>query len=181
VTGKVTGNTTATNRLDFSAYTTGVTVNLAAKTATGTGGISNIQQVYGGSGNDVLVGTGTVTLKAGSGTDLIIGGTGKATIDGGAGQDLVIAGSSTYDSNAAALAAIEAYWSTASIPFNSLVSQLSGTGTPTGHYKLTTATVKHATASDTVVLLSTDDWVFYRPTGTNADTLTGTPEKTTSI
>ncbi len=182
VTGKITGKTTATNRLDYTAYTTGIYVNLLSLVATGTGGISNIQQVYGGSGNDIIVGAGSgILLQAGSGSNLIIGGTGRATIDSGSGEDLVIAGSTSYDSNATALKAIEAYWSDTAIAFSTRVTQLSGVGTPTGHYKLTSSTVKHAAASDTIVLGSADDWLFWRKTGTDADHLTGTPEKSTII
>jgi Ca2+-binding RTX toxin-like protein len=182
VTGKIIGNTTATNRLDYTAYTTGIYVNLLYKLATGTGGISNIQQVYGGSGNDIIVGAGSgILLQAGSGNNLIIGGTGQATINSGSGQDLVIAGSTSYDGNNSILMVIEAYWADTAIAFSTRVALLSGAGTPTGHYKLTSSTVKHAAASDTIVLGSADDWLFWRKTGTDADHLTGTPEKSTFI
>jgi hypothetical protein len=180
--GTISGNTTGTNLLDYTAYTSGVYVNLATKAATGTGGISDIQQVDGGSGNDIIVGAGAgILIQAGSGNDLIIGGGRSVTIEGGSGQDLIIDGTTTYDANAAALKALEAYWSDTSIAFSILVSQLSGAGTPTGHYKLTHATVTHAAASDTVVLNSTDDWLFWRETGTNSDNVTGTPEQSTII
>jgi Ca2+-binding RTX toxin-like protein len=181
VTGTINGGA-GTNRLDYSAYTTGLYVNLHSKVATGTGRISNIEQVFGGSGNDVLVGFGSgILLEEGSGNDLIIGGSGQATIQSGSGQDIVIAGSTSYDTNQTALQAIESYWATMSIPFLTRVSQLSGVGTPTGHYKLNSSTVTHATASDTLTLGSANDWVFWRLTGTNADQLTGTPGDSTFI
>jgi len=155
---------------------------MRTKVATGTGGISNIQQVYGGSGNDVLVGFGSgILLRAGSGNDLVIGGSGQATIQSGSGQDIIIAGSTTYDANQTALQAIESYWSNTSIPFISRISQLSGVGTPTGHYKLNASTVTHANASDTVILQSVNDWLFWRLVGVNADTVTGTPGFSTYI
>jgi hypothetical protein len=50
-----------TNTLNESAYTTPVTVNLAANTATGTGGIANLQNFIGGSGNNTLVGPNAPT------------------------------------------------------------------------------------------------------------------------
>lgn len=62
-----------TNTLDYSAWTTGVTVNLAGGTATGTTGISNIQDVIGGSGNDTLTGnTKNNILVGGAGDDTYI-------------------------------------------------------------------------------------------------------------
>jgi len=51
VTGIIDGGD-GINTLDYSAYTTGVTVDLGASIATGTAGLSNIQNVTGGSGND---------------------------------------------------------------------------------------------------------------------------------
>jgi hypothetical protein len=181
VKGVITGNTTSTNELNYAAYTTGIYVNLSTKAATGASSVVNIQDVVGGSGNDILVGAGTVTLQAGSGYDLVIGGTGKATIDSGSGQDIVIAGSTSYDSSATALQDIESYWSTGTVLFGTRVTRLSSVGSPTGGYKLTTTTVTHAAASDTIVLGSTSDWVFFRMTGTNADHLTGTPKQSTQI
>jgi Ca2+-binding RTX toxin-like protein len=172
VSGKITGAGTGFNGLDYSRYTSGIYVNLHAGTATGTGGISKINAVVGGSGNDILVGYGSgVLLQAGSGNDLLIGGSGSATIVSGSGQDIVIAGSTNYDTNAAALQAIENYWSNTAIYEGTRVAQLSGPGTPTGGYRLTTTTVKHAAASDLLYLYSPFDWAFWRPSGTDADTL----------
>jgi hypothetical protein len=69
LSGKLDGGK-GTNTLDYSAYMTGITVNLKDKTATGAGSINNIQNVMGGSGNDLLVaGLGDNTLSGGSGSD----------------------------------------------------------------------------------------------------------------
>ena len=97
--------------LDYSAYTTGVTVNLANGTATGTAGVSNVVKVVGGSGSDTLVGpdsgatwnitgpgsgsvagvsfSGIENLSGGSGADAFVfsGGSVAGTVDGGAGSD----------------------------------------------------------------------------------------------
>jgi hypothetical protein len=55
-------------------------------------------------------------------------------------------------------------------------------GTPTGGYKLTPATVKHAAASDTLTLGSGNDWLFWRMVGSSdLDSVTGTPEFSTFI
>jgi hypothetical protein len=183
VTGKITGGGTSGNKLDYSAYTTGIYVNLHTGVATGTGGISNIQKVHGGNGNDILVGYGSgIVLRAGAGNDLIIGGSGRASLQSGSGQDIVIAGSTSFDTNAAALKAIEAYWSNTSMNETTRYQQLSTLGTPTGGYKLAPATVMHAAASDTLALGSANDWLFWRMVGSsNLDSVTGTPEFSTFI
>jgi hypothetical protein len=123
-----------------------------------------------------------VLLVETAGNNLLIGGTGQATIDSGSGEDIVIAGSTTYDNNQTALLTIETYWENPSNGSESArVSVLSSTGTPTGNYKLNSSTVTHAGASDTLVLGSTSDWVFYRLTGTNHDNKSGTPAFQTFI
>jgi hypothetical protein len=125
----------------------------------------------------VLVGNGAgVNLVETAGNNLLIGGTGSATIDSGSGEDIVIGGSTTYDSNATALNAIETYWLSQSSSEATGVSVLTTTGTPTGNYKLNSSTVTHAVnVKDTLHLGSSSDWVFYRLSGTYADNLTGTP------
>jgi Ca2+-binding RTX toxin-like protein len=77
-----------TNTLDYSAYTADVTVDLEAGTATGTGGVSNIQNVTGGEGSDTLAGDSAANiLIGGAGDDMLTGGAGADTVDGGAGSD----------------------------------------------------------------------------------------------
>jgi uncharacterized protein (TIGR03118 family) len=89
-------------------------VKLPTGTATGTGGISNIQQVDGGDLGDVLLGNDSGSpLEETAGKNLFFGGAdGGAILDSGSGQDTVIAGSPSDDNNAVALQAIEVYWST---------------------------------------------------------------------
>src|SRR5262249_25984330 len=73
------------NTLDYSAYPTGVTVNLATGQATGfVGGISNIANVLGSAFADLLTGS--------AGRNVLIGGTGADILDGGDGDDLLIGG-----------------------------------------------------------------------------------------
>ena len=89
ITGMIEGGG-GINTLDFSAYTTDVHVNLNAGTATGTGGISNIQNVIGGAGNDALTGDASPNiLVGGAGNDHLSGGMGSDTLDGGEGTDTV--------------------------------------------------------------------------------------------
>src|SRR5262249_13139066 len=68
-----------TNTLTYAAYTGDVTVDIPIGMATGlSGGISNIQKVYGSIGNDLLVGDAT--------TQLLFGGTLRNIVISGAGD-----------------------------------------------------------------------------------------------
>ncbi|WP_343525506.1 cadherin domain-containing protein [Sphingomonas sp.] len=84
---------------DYSASTNGVTVNLTA--GTGAGGdaegdtLISIENVTGGSGNDVLTGTSGVNiLRGGAGNDVLAGLGGADVLDGGAGSNTVDYGAS---------------------------------------------------------------------------------------
>src|SRR5208283_2360161 len=84
ISGMITGGSGGINELDYSAYTSAITVDLATGTATGTGGISNIHSVVDGSGNDTLTGgsgNDTFILSNGWGSDTITGGGGSDTLD----------------------------------------------------------------------------------------------------
>ena len=70
------------NTLDYSARTTGVSVNLVSGTAMGTTGISGIQNVIGGAGNDTLTGDGE--------DNSFTGGPGRDMINGYAGLDTLV-------------------------------------------------------------------------------------------
>ncbi|HQR41018.1 MAG TPA: hypothetical protein PLX97_00010, partial [Gemmatales bacterium] len=88
-----------------------VEVNLVVGTATGfSRGIRNINNVTGGSGNDILVGNGGNILNGSRGRDLLIAGRLASTLVGNEGDDLLIAGTTNYDTNASALRAIRAEW-----------------------------------------------------------------------
>jgi PKD domain len=181
VTGTIAGGG-GTDQLDYSKYTTGVYVNLLMAMATGAGAVTGIRQVKGSGHNDVLVGDGTgIQLVETAGKNLLIGGTGgQATLDGGSGQDIIIAGSTIYDNNQAALQAIESYWSTSTGTFAARVAALSSASGIAGGYRLNTSTVtEHEGSGDTIVLVSANDWVFWRMVGAGADTVTGTPKQST--
>ncbi len=94
----------------YADATSGVTVDLNITSAQDTGGagidtILNIENLIGGSGDDVLTGNGLAnTLLGGGGNDVlsgmdgndtIDGGDGNDTIDGGAGNDKLIGGNGT--------------------------------------------------------------------------------------
>jgi len=78
--------------LTFASLATGVTVNLAAGTATGVGiglnALVSIESVIGGDGDDTLTGSNAAnSLNGGSGNDVVNGGAGRDTILGDGGDD----------------------------------------------------------------------------------------------
>ncbi len=181
LSGALDGGAGLNNQLDYSQYGSSVFVNMLTGVATGTGGITNIQDVLGSGQGDVLVGDGTgVELVETAGRNLMIGGSGGgATLQSGDGQDIVIAGSTTYDDKHDALVAIEAYWSnTANGTFTQRADALSA-GIPGGYVLDASTVMTHSGAGDTIALGSADDWLFWNDT---VDTVVeGTPKKETSI
>jgi Ca2+-binding RTX toxin-like protein len=92
VSGTINGSG-GTDVLNDQSYTTGVDVNLLERRATATGGVLNIENVKGGSGNDLLVGDASAnTLHGYGGHDILDGGDGSDTLHGGIGRDLLIGG-----------------------------------------------------------------------------------------
>jgi hypothetical protein len=154
VSGKIDGGGGG-NTINYAAYTTGVTVDLATGVATNVAsGIANIQSDTGGSGDDLLVGNaqdnvligngGNDTLKGGRGHDILvggdgndtlqggpnrsvlIGGAGSDTLTGGKGDDLLMACATSYDADTAALVAIRNEWVRLDASYAQRVSNLSG-------------------------------------------------------
>ncbi len=85
--------------LDYSLYTTAVSVNLSNGSSTGiTGSISGFENLTGGSGDDhitgdskdnvIMGGPGNDTLYGQAGHDILIGGTGDDILYGGTGNDI---------------------------------------------------------------------------------------------
>jgi Ca2+-binding RTX toxin-like protein len=168
------------NWLDYSAYGSGVTVNLAAGTATGFAGISGIENVVGSrfndtltgdAANDVLIGLGgNDTLQAGSGRDILIGGDGNSALQGGNGEDILIGGWTTYDRqvdgsgtvqhavNYDALDAIMAEWAGAD-SFAARQRAISG-GVGSGGWALNPTTVFDDGVADSLVRNGGSDWIF---------------------
>jgi hypothetical protein len=137
VSGTINGGA-GSNWLDYSAYTTAITVNLSAAafgalpadSATGIDGgaangevnIANVRagsgaaMVVGGGGNILIGGAGNDTLvdtyagtSAGGGS-LLIGGNGADTLTGGSAGDLLIGEKASYASKNANLQDILTYW-----------------------------------------------------------------------
>jgi Ca2+-binding RTX toxin-like protein len=103
VSGAIDGGD-GSNNLVYTTYTTSVVVDLSTGHATGVGGgVSNIQNVFGGAGDDTLTGDSGDNILAGGpgndilsglgGNDVLLGGTGDDTLLGGDGRDLLVGGS----------------------------------------------------------------------------------------
>ena len=101
ISGNLDGGT-GTNTLDYSAYITDITLDLATATAPGTGSISNIQQVIAGSGANTILGTSAndiVTLTGvGTGTLNNVGFQGFETVLPGDGDDRFVVNGGTWTS-----------------------------------------------------------------------------------
>src|SRR5262249_32534482 len=91
----------------FTPFADGVSVDLAAGTATALAGIAGFENVLGSAGNDTLLGDGGANLLVGNGGqdtldgrdghDILVGGDGADTLFGGAGEDLLIADRPAYE------------------------------------------------------------------------------------
>jgi Ca2+-binding RTX toxin-like protein len=150
------------NTLDYSAYTTPVTVNLRTGEATGTGGVDRFfEQLIGGSAADLLVGfTGYKRIFGNGGRDVLVGSDGAQVLSGGAGADLLIGGETVHDPAPAALAAIRAEWLSAA-GYYTRIAHLRGTlaGGLNGSALLDPASlIGDQTGADTLTGGSGADW-----------------------
>jgi Ca2+-binding RTX toxin-like protein len=102
-----------TDLLDYWWYFEDVRVNLALGTATRVaGGISNIEKVHGGWGNDIIVGNDMAnTLYGGPGRDILIGRGGADVVAGQSSDDILIGGSTVHDLIPARLEDLMREWS----------------------------------------------------------------------
>jgi Ca2+-binding RTX toxin-like protein len=158
--------------LDYSAYTSALTVNLATGAATGVAnGVTNIQNVIGGAGNDTLTGNslgnvlvgggGSNTLIGGSGRSVLIGGSGGSTVTGGASDDIVIGGTTTFDTNTKALASILKEWQRTDKNYSQRIADLKTGGGFNGNNLLVWGTtVLDNNAADTLTGGPGLDWFF---------------------
>ena len=145
-----TGPATGFDTLDYSAYTTPVTVNLSTGQGTNVaGGVFRIRNVFGGSAADTLTGnTGNNVLLGNGGADVINGGAGgRDLLVGGAGTDFLTTtgtGDTVYiggdlaaaDRNSVpAVRAVMAEW-TGPNDYNTRVADLAAGVGPDGGVKL---------------------------------------------
>jgi Ca2+-binding RTX toxin-like protein len=177
------------NALDYSAFTTGVTVDLATGTATAVaGGVRGIADVTGGSGadrltgdatdnilrggagndtlsggegNDILLGeAGADSLLGGSGRDLLIGGLGADVLNGGGDDDILVGGTTAYDADAAALNAVMQEWTRTDQAYAQRVSHLRLGGGLNGSTLFDAAKVTDDGSADRLTGSLGLDWFF---------------------
>ena len=144
-----------TNTLDYSQYVGDITVNLRLGTATGfTGGISNIQNVTGSQGNDLIVGDANANV--------LVGGAGRNIIIGGGGDNILIGGTTLWDANAAALQAIMQEWTNTSVAFDQRVNALRMGIVVNGQtYALNRSTVMGDSSPDSLIGGGGQNWFFF--------------------
>ncbi len=155
---------TGSDRLDYSAYSTGVTINLTTgKTTNISGSIAAIENATGGLGADIIVGNAVANIiTGGGGRDVLIGGFGADTIIGGADEDILIGGSTDFDAQALPLAAILKEWRTAGT-YLTRIAHLTVGGGANGATFLTGATVHDDMVGDTITGgADAKDWFFAR-------------------
>ena len=175
VTGTVSGssNNTGGDWLDYSAFTTQVTVNLAAGTATGIGNLLNMQNVHGGDGVNTLAGNsqGNIlvgglsndTITGGTGRNLLIGGAGSDVVTGNNSDDIVISSYTSYDNNLAALASIFAEWRSP-LTFDQRIAHLRNGGGLNGTNVLVAdSTVFNDVVPDTISGGGGRNWLWGQP------------------
>jgi acrosin len=197
LTGVLTGGV-GNNTLSYSGYAGSVRVNLAAGSATGTAGVFNIQNITGGSGNDILLGSNAANIFSGSGgndvlaggggsdilngdsgQDILLGGAGADALDGGAGDDILIGGITTYDANISALNAIMAEWGRTGVAYATRVGRIFGSasGGLNGSYRFNDATISDdAGAADVLSGGAGMDWFLTSAGDSISDLHTGGTE-----
>jgi hypothetical protein len=148
ITGSLNGGAGSSNWLDYTAYSTTVTVDLSKGTATGVGStLSNIQNVLGSNygsmltgnavGNILVGGAGSDTITGGKGRSILIGGFGNDSLIAGSGTDILIGGTVNFGGNLeAALQAILNEWQRTDETYAQQMSNIRNGGGLNGGYTL---------------------------------------------
>jgi hypothetical protein len=120
-----------TNTLNYTGLTGNVLANFQTREFTGFSSTSNIQNVIGGQGANILVGDGNESFTGGTGRNIIVSGGGSGQITGGGAGDILIGGTTAYDTDDASLQAILSYWTTSGDDYATRVANLrAGNGVP---------------------------------------------------
>jgi hypothetical protein len=172
ITGILSAGPGGHDTLDFSAYTTSVSVDLSRGTASPVGGglTSGFAVVFGGAGDDYLVASGAGSVLVGnggndvlvgrSGRDILIGGVGADRLYAGTAGDILIDGTTAYDRNSAALLSLLAEWQRTDIGYQQRIADLRGGLGLSAGYKLTSATVTSDYDVDTLYGGPGQDWFW---------------------
>ncbi len=187
------------DRLDYGAFASGVSVNLSTGAATGFGQALGIENVTGGLGNDRLIGdshanvlnggsgddillgmAGDDTINGSNGRDIIFGGTGSDLLHGNNGDDLLIGGSSIYINEGsgsvdqAALDALMLEWRRTDSTYAQRVARIRGTtaGGLNGSYNLNALTIIDDLAIDDLWGDANTDW-FWAGAGDTVQSTSG--------
>lgn len=151
-----------------------------------TGALNRGVFVYGGTGNDTLIGSsqddllvggdGNDTIRGLAGRDILIGGNGVDQVFGngnsGAGNDenVLIGNRTQLDGNDQALAVLLTEWSSA----NDFATRRTKLKTGINGARLSSATVLNDSAVDTLVASSGQNWFWnYAAPAASPDTMTG--------
>ncbi len=147
--------------LDYSSLGIDVRVNLTLGTATGLVGLSGVENVAGGGGDDTLVGdAGDNALTGGGGRDLLIGREGADQLFGGAGEDILIGNATALDADPAALEAVMAEWGRGDLGYGQRIQHLKLGGGNNGAVKLDLTKSVEDGARDTLTGGDAPDWFF---------------------
>jgi Ca2+-binding RTX toxin-like protein len=167
-----------TNSLNYGPYVGDITVDLPLGVATGlSGGITNIQNVYGSIGNDILVGDANLNfLQGGTGRNLVIGGAGSDHVIGGLGDNMLIGGTTDFDQNLTALDDFMTEWLRTDLNFHQRVGDImtGGRAVPGNlppsvlngtSFRLDPQTVHDDQVTDFLVgsMGIGNDWYFFNP------------------
>jgi hypothetical protein len=161
LSGRIDGGA-GVNTLDLSAQSRNVAVDLRSAVATGIkGGVTNIVNLTGGRGTNVLVGDANANrLKGGSVRNILIGGGGIDQVLGGTGDNILIGGGVASELTLSALDAVMREFTRTDEDFlTRLTHILSGNGTNDPAY-LNPDTVVNDGAANVLTGGSGSNWFF---------------------
>ncbi len=165
VSGHIDGGA-GNNTLDYSKYTSAVSVDLTAGTAKNIGGgVSDVNVVIGGSAGDNFTGS--------AGRDLLFGGTGTDTLNGSGGDDILFENAPNFASNAATIDSLLTYWNRTDLDYLTRVTQLrAGTTGVAGLPKMNTTIGRNDSNTDTLTGGAGNDWFFAKLSSQKTDKIT---------
>ena len=176
LSGRIDGQA-GIDTLDYSVHLSGITVDLSTGVAASVdGGVTKIENVFGGAANDLLFGdAGDNTLRGNGGYDILLGGAGldhlfgddgrdmlfggidADSLAGGADDDILISGTTIYDANTTVLLALQHVWTRTDASYFLRVARLrSGKS----GYALSNVTVLTDDALDSLFGGTGQDWFW---------------------